>query len=261
MSGTPAAARTTSGSRKKSAPAGRSPGCRLLLTCEHGGNRVPARYARLFGGTKALLASHRGWDPGALPIARVLATGLDAPLRFVLTTRLLVDPNRSLASPELFSEFTRSLPEEERSRIIRLYYHRHRAEVERMLCMEPAGDEPIVHIGIHTFTPVWKGKKREVDVGVLFDPERSREHRFSRRWIEEVRRELPNLVVRSNEPYRGSDDGLTTELRQRIPPSRYLGIELEVSQRLAAGSPDVRGKIRQGLLASLRRALRETDFP
>ena len=44
-----------------------------LVTCEHGGNDIPPRYAPLFRGRRALLASHRGYDPGALVTARALA--------------------------------------------------------------------------------------------------------------------------------------------------------------------------------------------
>ena len=41
-----------------------------LITCEHGGNRIPPRYRDLFAGCEALLQSHRGYDPGALTLAR-----------------------------------------------------------------------------------------------------------------------------------------------------------------------------------------------
>ena len=36
----------------------------FIVTCEHGGNRIPAPYRPLFRGQKALLDSHRGYDPG-----------------------------------------------------------------------------------------------------------------------------------------------------------------------------------------------------
>src|SRR5436305_13375521 len=38
----------------------------LLITCEHGGNAVPERYRGAFAGAARALASHRGYDPGAL---------------------------------------------------------------------------------------------------------------------------------------------------------------------------------------------------
>ena len=51
----------------------------LLLTCEHAGNRIPRAYAPLFRGADALLATHRGWDPGAYVLARFLAKRLRVP--------------------------------------------------------------------------------------------------------------------------------------------------------------------------------------
>ena len=63
----------------------------LIITCEHGGNEVPAVYAPLFTGHEALLQTHRGWDAGALTLAQQLATAFDAPLFAATTTRLLID--------------------------------------------------------------------------------------------------------------------------------------------------------------------------
>ena len=40
-----------------------------IITCEHAGNEVPARYRDLLRGSEALLQTHRGWDPGALSVA------------------------------------------------------------------------------------------------------------------------------------------------------------------------------------------------
>ena len=87
----------------------------FLVTCEHGGNRIPRRYAKAFAAHRALLDSHRGWDAGALALARQLAKALDAPLIRSETSRLLVDLNRSEHHRALFSAISRALPDEERS--------------------------------------------------------------------------------------------------------------------------------------------------
>jgi predicted N-formylglutamate amidohydrolase len=42
---------------------------RLLLTCEHGGNRIPPRYGSHFRRAQRSLAGHAGFDPGALDLA------------------------------------------------------------------------------------------------------------------------------------------------------------------------------------------------
>ena len=51
---------------------------RLVVTCEHAGNVVPERYRPLFVGHEHLLPTHRGWDPGALLLAREMAERFDA---------------------------------------------------------------------------------------------------------------------------------------------------------------------------------------
>lgn len=78
-----------------------------IITCEHGGRAVPVALAPLFAGHEELLASHRGWDPGALDLAERLTRRLAAPLHAARTSRLVVDLNRSLHAPDLFSELWR----------------------------------------------------------------------------------------------------------------------------------------------------------
>src|SRR5262249_47965032 len=77
----------------------------LVLTCEHAGNKIPPGYSRLFRGADDVLASHRGWDPGALTLARALAKRLRRPLHFVTWSRLLVESNRAPHNPRIWSAF------------------------------------------------------------------------------------------------------------------------------------------------------------
>lgn len=225
---------------------------RLLLSCEHGGARVPARYGALFRGRERLLASHRGWDPGALELARELAAGLDAPLVAARVTRLLVDLNRSADSPSLFSSLTHSLPERERERVLARHWRPHRARVEA-LARRLASRGACVHVGIHSFAPRLRGVKRELDLGLLFDPRREHEARVARALLGALRRELPRLRIRANQPYRGTDDGLTTSLRERFPAARYAGLELEVNQRFPRGNAAGWRALRQALLGAFER--------
>ena len=51
----------------------------LVITCEHGGNFIPIAYKELFP-DQELLDTHRGFDPGALSMAKALATAFAAPL-------------------------------------------------------------------------------------------------------------------------------------------------------------------------------------
>ena len=94
----------------------------FVVTCEHAGNRVPPGYAHLFEGAEALLASHRGWDPGAGALARSLARRLRAPLAITTVTRLLVEVNRTEGHPRVFSELARPLSGAEREAVLARWY-------------------------------------------------------------------------------------------------------------------------------------------
>jgi predicted N-formylglutamate amidohydrolase len=204
----------------------------LLLTCEHGGHSVPARWRPLVRGHRRLLASHRGWDIGALRVARALARRLDVPLVASTTTRLLIDLNRSLGHRKLFSELTRGLPSEERARLLERHWRPHRAEVEGRCERSIAAGRRVLHVAVHSFTPVLDGEVREVDVGLLYDPASRLERRIGRAMQRELARAFPQMRVRCNQPYRGTSDGLTTHLRRRFAAKDYAGIELELNQAL-----------------------------
>lgn len=204
----------------------------LLLTCEHGGNRIPPRYRALFAGHEALLASHRGWDPGALDWARALSRRLDAPLIEARISRLLVDLNRSPHHPALFSPLSRGLGADEREAILERYYLPHRANVEAWIAERTRGGAAVLHVAVHSYTPMLDGRARNADVGLLYDPQRPRERHLCLAWQAALRAEDATLRVRRNYPYRGSADGLTTHLRRRFSSRAYLGVELEISQGL-----------------------------
>jgi predicted N-formylglutamate amidohydrolase len=212
--------------------AARSSRDQLLLTCEHGGNRIPSAYAHLFRGAGKVLASHRGWDPGALTLARLLARDLRRPLLAVTWSRLFVEANRAPTNRRIWSRFTKDLPKEERDRILERWWRPHRQAVEAAVAADIARGRRVVHVAVHSFTPELDGVVRNADIGFLYDSRRKREAQFCRRWAAALRGLDPSLRLRYNYPYSGAADGLTTWLRQRHPESRYIGVELEINQAL-----------------------------
>jgi predicted N-formylglutamate amidohydrolase len=225
----------------------------LVLTCEHAGNRIPREYARLFVGAKEVLDSHRGWDPGALRLARLLARRLEQPLLVTDWSRLLVEPNRSPPHRHVWSQFTRGLSRAEHERILDRYWWPHRRAVEATIVSAVERGEQAVHIAVHSFTPVLNGKVRNADVAILFDSARRRESKFARRWAAFLRERAPELRLRYNYPYRGAADGLSTWLRRRHPAARYIGFELEVNQAVA--TTPAWNETGEALAASLGEAL------
>lgn len=220
-----------------------------VVTCEHGGNRVPRGYRPLFAGADELLASHRGYDVGALGLARSIAAAVGVPLLAHTVSRMVVDLNRSLSHPRAFSPFTRSLDEAARRRLVDSVYAPHRARVERAIAAA-ARRGPVVHLAVHTFVPVLDGRERNADVGLLYDPARTAERSFCRSLQHRLARDAPALRVRRNYPYRGRDDGLTTALRGRWRDAEYLGIELELNQRWVSDAAAFR-RVRRLLAAAL----------
>lgn len=225
----------------------------LLFTCEHGGNRIPRRWAALFEKHHALLDSHRGWDPGALTLARALSKAMGAPLVASTTSRLLVDLNRSERHRAVFSPVTLALPDAERERIIEQFYRPYRDRVERLVATAIARGRA-VHISAHSFVPVLNGERRRADVALLYDPARKPEKAFCDRWIADLKAELPALTLRRNSPYRGSADGLTTTLRRRHPAKDYIGVEIEVNQRLLESGEFA--AVKEALIRTLKAQLR-----
>jgi len=89
-----------------------------------------------------------------------------------------------------------------------------------------------LHLSIHTFTPVFDGKPRTTDVGLLYDPARDGEAALMKAWQRQLSQQLPELRTRRNYPYQGRADGFTTELRKKFADADYLGIEIEVRNSL-----------------------------
>ncbi|MFI4915731.1 MAG: N-formylglutamate amidohydrolase [Phycisphaerales bacterium JB060] len=207
----------------------------VVLSCEHGGNEIPPAYASLFKGADEVLASHRGWDIGALGVAQRMACLTSYPLVACTFTRLLVEPNRSPDSGQIFSRYTQGLDDAAKAAIRREYYDRHRRSVERLVGDAIAAGRRVLHVGVHSCTDELDGRVRELEVSLLFDPSRQGETEVCRSWNMELAMLEPAWRLPFNEPYKGTDDGLTTWLRGKFPGEVYAGVEVEVRQGLIVG--------------------------
>jgi predicted N-formylglutamate amidohydrolase len=223
----------------------------VVVTVEHGGNRVPDDVADLFAGHGGLLESHRGWDPGTLSLGRALAARLGAPLVAAEVTRLLVDLNRSPHNPRVFSEVTRGLPPGDRRALIETYHHPHWTRARAAVDTTLADVGRVLHLGIHSFTPTLDGRTRRPDVALLYDSANAAERALAAAWVEALGRAAPRVVGR-NDPYRGRADGLTTALRRSHPADRYLGVEVEINQRHVRPDGRFPPWVAEDLLTSLR---------
>ena len=225
----------------------------LLISCEHGGNRIPAAYRHLFAVNTAVLDTHRGYDIGALEIARAISKSLKAPFHSAQTSRLLVDLNRSLHHRKLYSEFTRDCDEQIRHQILEKYYRPYRQALEQQVRKMIAASGSVIHISVHSFSPVLNGQVRNADIGLLYDPARQQEKAFCAR-LKSALDQSAIGVTRLNYPYRGNADGLTTYLRRSLPASSYIGIEIEINQNRAVVDEELISTV---LTHSLRSAIEQ----
>lgn len=204
-------------------PSGRSP---YVLLCEHASNRLPARLGRL-GLADADLQRHIAWDIGAAAVARRLAGLLDAPLLLQRYSRLACDCNRPPDSPEAMPEVSettaipgnRNLSPADRLARIREIYRPFHAAVADLLDGRAAHGVRSMVASIHSFTPVYKGQSRSVELGILHD----RDTRLSARLI----RDFPRVDARLNQPY-GPRDGVlhTLDLHAAVRGLPHVMIEI-----------------------------------
>ena len=187
-----------------------------------------------------------------------MAHALGVSLHAATTTRLLVELNRSLGHPQLFSKFTRELSAAQRTQIIQDHYRPHRDDAEGSVARHIAAGHRVIHIASHSFTPMLDGVVRRADVAWLYDPRRSGEKAFAAAWLNDFSHRSPELQLRRNYPYHGRDDGLMSHLRKRFPDETYVGIELEVNQHFVVhgGKPweTLQSEITKSLAATLQQS-------
>lgn len=186
---------------------GRSP---FVLICEHASRLLPKRLGTL-GLAEADLSRHIAWDIGAENTARVLSRLIDAPLLMQRYSRLAYDCNRPPDSADAIPEMSEttaipgnmSLAAEDRLARTRCIYRPFHDGIAALLDHRAAHGIKSAIISIHSFTPVFKGKTRSVELGILHDRDAS----LSSKLI----KGFPNVDARLNEPY-GPKDGVLHSL-------------------------------------------------
>jgi predicted N-formylglutamate amidohydrolase len=179
-------------------PAGTSA---MVLVCDHASNRIP-RALRDLGLGPEQLARHIAWDPGAAAVARGLCARLDAPLILAGWSRLVIDLNRPLASPESIPEVSDDvrvpgnlgLTAAARAlRVSALFDPYHRAVAA---LLDARASKPMLLLSIHSFTPVLGDEARPWHAGIACGADR----RLADPLIRALRRQV-HLCIGDNEPY------------------------------------------------------------
>lgn len=201
----------------------------VVLTCEHASERIPEGFV-LDARDERLVGTHWAFDIGAEAFALELGDRLGATLVTARFSRLLCDANREPGSPTMFREQAEALPvhtnvgadDAERERRLAALYRPFHAAVDRAVATTTS---PVV-LAVHSFTPLYEGERRSLELGVLFD----REDELGAFVTQALAAE--GFVVRENEPYSGKA-GLIYVADTHATRYGRRALELEIRQDLA----------------------------
>ena len=229
---------------------------RIILVCEHASRLLPKSLGTL-GLSEEALASHIAWDPGALAVSRFMAKNLDATLIFQRFSRLVYDCNRPPESPAAMPEKSEvfdvpgnaDLDQAARDARTEALYMPFREKLADLVQGRIAEGRAPVIVTMHSFTPVYFGKPREVEIGILHDTDT----RIADGMLAAA--ETAGLYnVRRNEPY-GPEDGVTHTLREHGLANGLPNVMIEVRNDL------IRDEVGQGVVADYLAGLLTESLP
>src|SRR5262245_13583448 len=203
-----------------------------VLIVEHASNRLPESVGTL-GLQASDLERHIAWDIGAEQVARRLSQLIDAPLLLQRYSRLAYDCNRPPDSPDAMPEISetthipgnRNLSLADRLARIRQIYRPFHAAIAELLDARAAEGTRSVVVTVHSFTPVYQGRPRSVELGLLYD----RDARLAERLIGT----FPGVDARSNQPY-GPADGVLHTLNMHAAPRGLEHVMIEIRNDLVS---------------------------
>lgn len=185
----------------------------FLFVCEHSSNHIPAALGNL-GLDEAALSSHIAWDIGAAALSKRLSEAFDAPLVEQRYSRLAYDCNRPSFSPEAIPALSErvavpgndGLSESDRQARIEQIYLPFHARISNLIDQRVRRGRETVLVTVHSFTPVFMGVRRVVDLGVLHDADRQLSD-----VILSLAARAREYIVKRIQPY-GPSDGVTHTL-------------------------------------------------
>ena len=208
----------------------------VLLVCEHASRFIPEGLGNL-GLDDIAAQSHIAWDPGALAVAEQLSKALDATLISQKISRLVYDCNRPPESDQAIRAESEvfhipgnmSLSASERRARIDYIYRPFQSALAEAVKTRPQ----TVLVTIHSFTPVYNGTPRKVEVGILHDTD----SRLADAMLKAAQKN-PKYITERNAPY-GPGDGVTHTLNEHAKPGGHLNVMIEVRNDLIADEKGV----------------------
>lgn len=200
----------------------------VVLVCEHASSFIPPELDDL-GLRQTDRLSHAAWDPGALAVAKLMSERLDAALVASKVSRLVYDCNRPPEAPDAMparSEIITvpgndDLDAAAREDRTERFYEPFR---ETLAATIAARGAPAI-VTIHSFTPIYHGKRRSVEIGLLHDSDT----RLADAMLELAADAAPD--TRRNAPY-GPEDGVTHTLKEHAIGAGLLNVMVELRNDL-----------------------------
>jgi predicted N-formylglutamate amidohydrolase len=208
-------------------------GSDFFLTADHAGRAVPHGLGDL-GVPGSEWERHIAWDIGIAAVTERLSRALDATAVLQTYSRLVIDCNRrpdwDSAIPTI-SEHTpipgnRGISDAEREARRREIFDPYHRQIVARLDRRAASGRRTILVAMHSFTPVFKGETRNVEIGVLYN----RDARLASIMLDLFRAE-GDLAVGDNAPYAitgNSDYTVPVHGEERGLPH----VELEIRQDL-----------------------------
>lgn len=205
---------------------------RVVLVCEHASRQIPEALGTL-GLDSEARASHIAWDPGARAVAVRLSETLDAPLVAARFSRLSFDCNRPPGRAGVAEHSERwTIPGNQglddaqiAARVRAIYEPFHQCLAGLVETRRACGPEPIL-ISIHSFTPVFNGERRALELGILHDAD----SRLADALLP-LAHSITGLDARRNQPYEPRD-GVTHTMRTHALPHGLANVMIEIRNDL-----------------------------
>jgi predicted N-formylglutamate amidohydrolase len=205
----------------------------FFLTGDHAGRAIPAALGDL-GVPAAEMDRHIAWDIGIAGVTTRLSAQLDATAILQTYSRLVIDCNRNPSWPSAMPEVSEYTPIPGNVGLTDIQKHARVAEIftpyhdKIAQLLAARRNRRTIFVAMHSFTPVFKGSRRAMEVGILYH----HDTKLAQIMLDLLRRE-DGLTVGANEPYAitdASDYGVPTHAEGN--GLDYL--EIEIRQDLIA---------------------------
>jgi len=203
----------------------------VVLMCEHASHHIPSVFNGM-GMSQVDRLSHAAWDPRALKVAQRLSTHRNASLITRQVSRLVCDCNRPPEAEDgmpALSEVievpgNRDLSGSERRSSSDRFYRPFNAALKSLI---EGKITPIIWT-VHSFTPIYNGQKRAVEIGVLHDEDT----RLADATLKVADTHISQKVMR-NQPY-GPEYGVNHTIKEHGINNSLLNVMLEIHSDLIA---------------------------